>query len=64
MAVCNELWSGLDHRINIIVIRIMKLVRIIIVAFYLTAVAPICTVLMAGLMSGAVLETSKAVKKP
>ena len=46
------------------VIHTMKLVRIIIVAFYLTVVAPICTVLMAGLMSGAVLETIKAVKKP
>jgi hypothetical protein len=42
----------------------MKLIRILIVTFYIMIVTPICAVLMAGIIYGAVVETVKAVKKP
>ena len=42
----------------------MKLIRILIVTFYLVIVTPICAVLMAGLIYGAVVETVKSVNKP
>jgi hypothetical protein len=41
----------------------MKLVRILIVTFYLVLVVPMCAVMMAGLIYGAVVETVKAAKK-
>lgn len=41
----------------------MKLIRILIVTFYLVLVVPMCAVMMAGLIYGAVVETVKAAKK-
>jgi hypothetical protein len=42
----------------------MKFIRILILAFYLILVVPICAVLMAGLIYGAVVETAKTLNKP
>ena len=42
----------------------MKIIRLIILLFYMLLVVPICVVIVGSLAYGAVVETIKTLKKP